>query len=178
MTMAEKGLTHVYYGYGKGKTTAAIGLALRASGCGKKVVIVQFLKKTQSGELSQFTKLSGITVLRGTATAKFSSEMSPAEKEDTARTHNANLKQAMDLVASGQCDLLILDEALDAYQLGMLDKTLFAAMVKDKSDLLELVVTGHEPVDWVLEGADYITEMVNHKHPFDAGIKARRGIEY
>lgn len=176
--MTNKGLTHVYYGYGKGKTTAALGLALRASGCGKKVVVVQFLKEMHSGELTQLEKLSGITILRGTATTRFANEMKPLEKVETTCIHNANLKQALDLVDSGQCDLLILDEALDAYQLGMLSELLFTGIVKDKPDMLELVITGHKPTDWVMESADYITEMVKHRHPFDAGVKARRGIEF
>lgn len=176
--MADKGLIHVYYGYGKGKTTAALGMALRASGCGKKVVIVQFLKKTQSSELKQLKHLSDITVLRGAATTKFSNEMKTAEKEETTRIHNTNLKQAMELVISKQCDMLILDEALDAYQLGMLDEFLFTSIIKDKPEMLELVITGHKPIDWVIKSADYITEMVKHRHPFDTGVKGRRGIEF
>lgn len=176
--MANKGLTHVYYGDGKGKTTAALGLALRASGCGKKVVIVQFLKEMQSSELKQLQHLSGIKIFRGAATTKFSNEMKVTEKEDTTCIHNANLKQALELVVTGQCDVLILDEALDAYQLGMLDESLFSSIIKDKPDMLELIITGHKPIEWVIKNADYITEMVKHRHPFDLGVTGRRGIEF
>mgnify|MGYP004731913227 FL=1 len=89
-----------------------------------------------------------------------------------------NLQKAKKLVESGECDLLILDEALDAYELGLLDEATFRSMVMDKPEGLELVITGHRPIDWVLKRADYITEMVKPRHPYDAGIRARKGIEF
>ncbi len=176
--MTDKGLIHVYYGYGKGKTTAALGLALRASGQGLKVLILQFLKDTPSGELRQLALLPNITVLRGKAGKMFVRDMDDAGKAAAKEKHDDNLRQADALVRSGDCDLLILDEALDAYQLGLLDETMFSALIVQKPTALELVITGHKPTDWVMEKADYITEMVKQKHPYNAGIKARKGIEF
>ena len=120
--MAKKGLTHLYYGSGKGKTTAALGLALRASGAGLRVVIVQFLKDRPCGELTQLALLPNITVLRGKAGKAFIRGLDEAEREATREIQNANLQRARVLVQRGQCDLLILDEALDACQLGLLDE--------------------------------------------------------
>lgn len=175
--MARIGLTHVYYGYGKGKTTCALGLSVRASGRGLKVVIVQFLKDMLSGELAQFNCLERIKVIRGTAAKCFVRDMTPEQLAETCDIHNRNLREALDLVEAGECDLLVLDEVLDAYQLGVLDEDLLRGIVCDKPAELELVITGHEPTDWIFEKADYITEMVKHRHPFDRGIGARKGIE-
>jgi cob(I)alamin adenosyltransferase len=172
------GLIHVYYGNGKGKTTAALGLALRASGCDKKVVLVQFLKDSNTGELQPLCRLPGVTVLRGTAAAKFVRDMTDDELEETKRIQNGNLAEALKLVAGGGCDLLILDEAMDAYQLGLLDETVFLSLIRQKPENLELVITGHKPEPAVLEAADYVTEMVKIKHPYDKGIMGRRGVEF
>ncbi|MDR3277670.1 MAG: cob(I)yrinic acid a,c-diamide adenosyltransferase [Oscillospiraceae bacterium] len=173
------GLTHVYYGYGKGKTTAALGLALRAAGHGKKVVLVQFLKDAKSGELSQLALLPNVTVLRGKAAGHtFSIDMTESERESTTRIHDENLQKALRLCENGECDLLILDEAIDAYQLGMIDRALFENTVNGKPEPLELVVTGHTPEAWLTARADYVTEMVKIKHPYDAGVLGRPGIEF
>ena len=174
-----KGLTHIYYGDGKGKTTAALGLALRASGCGKSVVIVQFLKDWKCGELEPMTLIKGITVLRGKAQGGvFFHEMSNEEILETKKIHDENLKKALDISKNGHCDLLILDEVIDAYNLGVLDAALFEGLLNRKPEHLELVITGHNPGSWLLERADYVTEMVKRKHPYDLGITARQGIEY
>ncbi|MDR0862730.1 MAG: cob(I)yrinic acid a,c-diamide adenosyltransferase [Oscillospiraceae bacterium] len=174
-----KGLTHVYYGYGKGKTTAALGLALRAAGTGRRVVLVQFLKDTPSGELTSLAKLENVIVLRGKARGgMFTKDMDEAAREATLAIHNANLSAAIALVSSDDCDLLILDEVIDAYQLNLIDATLLTELVTNKPEALELVITGHKPEPWIFDHADYITEMVKHKHPYDAGIPARKGVEF
>ena len=175
----EKGLIHLYYGDGKGKTTAALGLALRACGCGKSVVIVQFLKDWKCGELDSLALLPGITVLRGKAQGGvFIHEMSDEEKLETKNIHDANLRKALDLQKTGQCDMLVLDEAVDAYNLGVLDSVLFNSLLDSKPEPLELVITGHKPGAPLLEKADYVTEMVKWKHPYDSGVSARRGVEF
>ena len=177
--MANRGLTHIYYGNGKGKTTAALGLALRASGCGKKVVIVQFLKDWKCGELGPLMNMQGLTILRGKAPGVvFVHDMSDAEKLETKNIHDENLKKAIDMQKKGYCDLLILDEVIDAYNLGVLDTELFESLLYRKPELLELVLTGHDPDARLLDRADYVTEMVKRKHPYDFGIAARQGIEF
>lgn len=173
-----KGLIHLYYGNGKGKTTAALGLALRASGRGKKVVIVQFLKNSPTGEIIALKNIPNITVLRGKGGAPFTFSMDKKEQEETYAIHNQNLSAAIELVKTDKCQLLILDEILDAIQTELLDYKLLTQFLYSKPEQLELVITGHTPDKNLLEIADYITEMVNHKHPYDMGIPAREGIEY
>ena len=173
------GLTHVYYGDGKGKTTAALGLALRAAGHGRSVVIVQFLKDWKSGELISLELLPNITVLRGKASGGvFIHQMSDEQKAETKAIHDNNLKAALEKERKGQCDLLVLDEAIDAYVLGVLDVELFEGLLFNKPTALELVITGHNPDARLLDCADYVTEMVKRKHPYDSGVGARRGIEF
>jgi len=177
--MGEKGLVHFYYGNGKGKTTAALGLALRASGCGKKVVVVQFLKDWKCGELDSLSHLPNVRVLRGKASGSvFIREMSDAEKAETKRIHDENLKIALGLQKNGACDLLILDEAADAYKEGVLDPEMFEELLDNKPETLELVITGHSGDDRLIGKADYVTEMVKRKHPYDIGVPARWGIEF
>jgi len=173
-----QGLVHVYYGYGKGKTTAALGLCLRACGSGKKAVVVQFLKDTPSGEIKSLGCLENVTLLRGKAGAMFVTDMTEEQKAETRRIHDENLKKALDLVRRGECDLLILDEAMDALQFDVLDEGLVRGLLENKPRELEVVITGHKPIGWVLDRADYITEMVKIRHPFDKGIPARKGIEF
>ena len=174
-----KGFTHFYFGDGKGKTTAALGLALRASGYGKKIVIVQFLKDLKCGELDSLELLQGVTVYRGKSSgAVFVRDMNNEEKAETKEIHDENLKKALKLHEEGKCDMLILDEAFDAYHLGLLDAAMFEGLLKNKPGQLELVITGHNPDTKLFEWADYITEMVKRKHPYDIGIAARKGIEF
>jgi cob(I)alamin adenosyltransferase len=164
---------------GKGKTSAALGLALRASGSGMKVAVVQFLKDTASGELAQLRLLPNVTVLRGKDPSKmFSFEMDDSERAATKRIHDENLASALSLVREGNCDVLILDEALDALELGLLDAAAVSELLRNKPPALELVITGHSPIDWVTQSADYVTQMTKIKHPYDNGITGRRGIEF
>lgn len=169
----ECGLLHLYWGNGKGKTTAAMGLALRALGSGKRVVIVQFLKGGRSGEIPLLEQL-GAKIYRGKAGQKFVFQMNDAEKAATRELQNANLRAAQQEPA----DLLILDEAGSAWELDMVDKELLKAVVLERPAEQECVLTAHGAPDWMLETADYSTEMKCHRHPYQKGIAAREGIEY
>lgn len=167
------GLLHLYYGDGKGKTTAAMGLALRAMGSGKRVVILQFLKGGKSGEVPLLEQL-GAKVYRGKAGQKFVFQMNEAEKEATRQLQNANLTAAM----ADPADLLILDEAGSAWELDMVDKALLQKAVLERPAEQECVLTAHAAPQWMLDAADYVTEMKCHRHPYQRGISARQGIEY
>lgn len=169
----ERGLLHLYWGDGKGKTTAAMGLALRALGSGKRVVIVQFLKGGRSGEIPLLEQL-GAKIYRGKAGQKFVFQMNDAEKAATRELQNANLRAAQQEPA----DLLILDEAGSAWELDMVDKELLKAVVLERPAEQECVLTAHGAPDWMLETANYSTEMKCHRHPYQKGIAAREGIEY
>ena len=172
-------MIHYYYGNGKGKTTAALGLALRAAGCGFKVVVVQFLKDWKCGELVSLEQLENITVFRGKASGgMFVRDMNEDQKAETKAIHDENLRRSLELSQMGMCDMLVLDEAADAYSLGVLDSELWSGLIMNCPESLELVVTGHMPDPALLEHADYVTEMIKHKHPYDLDVKARSGIEF
>ena len=171
--MKRTGLLHLYYGDGKGKTTAAMGLALRAMGSGKRVVILQFLKGGKSGEVPLLERL-GAKVYRGKAGQKFVFQMNEAEKEATRQLQNANLTAAM----ADPADLLILDEAGSAWELDMVDKALLQKAVLERPAEQECVLTAHAAPQWMLDAADYVTEMKCCRHPYQRGISARKGIEY
>ena len=149
--MEQMGLLHLYYGDGKGKTTAAMGLALRALGSGKKVVIVQFLKGGKSGEIPLLEQL-------GT----------------TRDLQDRNLTVAM----AQEADLLVLDEAGSAWELDMVDKDLLRRAVLQRPAGQECVLTAHAAPQWMLDAADYVTEMKCIRHPYQKGIAARKGVEY
>ena len=162
-----KGLIHIYCGDGKGKTTAATGLAVRAAGCGMKVLLVQFLKGQETGELRALAHIPGITVLRGKASEKFTFQMDERE-----------LQQTYDEQArAGACDLLVLDEVMGALSCQLIDEDLLRSLVEQKPERLELVMTGRNPPDWLIDAADYVSEIKKVKHPYDRGVSARRGIE-
>ena len=166
-------MIHLYCGEGKGKTTAAMGLALRALGHGRKVVIVQFLKNGKSGELTPLKTL-GAAVFSGKSGTGFVSEMSAEEKRETRFLNDRNLESALNI----PCDLLILDEACAACRLGMVDEERLSEFVKNHADRPEIVLTGRDPVPWMIRAADYITRMQAERHPYDRGISARKGIEF
>ena len=168
-----KGLIHLYWGDGKGKTTAVMGVAMRALAAGEKVVIVQFLKGQESGEITLLSRL-GAKIYRGKAGDKFVFQMNEEEKADTRKVQDENLLAALQEPA----DLLILDEACAAVQLKMVDEALLKKTVLEKPEEQELILTGRNPADWMREIADYNTEMHCWRHPYEKGIKARRGVEF
>ncbi|WP_367924384.1 cob(I)yrinic acid a,c-diamide adenosyltransferase [uncultured Ruthenibacterium sp.] len=171
--MEEQGRVHLYWGDGKGKTTAAMGLALRALGNGMSVTVVQFLKGSSTGEVHLLKQL-GAKVYRGKAGQKFVFQMNEDEKKQTAYLQTQNLRLAL----SSPCDLLVLDEACAAWQLDMIDKELLQQAVLQRPNRQEVVLTGREPAQWMQQAADYSTEMRCHRHPYEQGVTARRGIEF
>ena len=170
------GLFHLYIGDGKGKSTAAIGLALRMLGSGHSVTLVQFLKDGRSSELEPLRKL-GAAVFSGNpdgSPVKFSFQMTIEEKEFALRLHGLYLKQA----AETRPELLILDEACAALETGLLDEQLLRRTVLLRPDGQEIVITGRNPTQWMLKEADYVTEMKCIRHPYQNGIQARYGVEF
>lgn len=163
-------MLHLYFGSGKGKTTAAAGLALRALGHGKRVVVVQFLKDGTSGEIEPLRRL-GAAVF-ACPNAKFTWLMTPQEKA-AALAHNT---QTLEAALQMPCELLILDEACAALRAALLPDALLQKAVLNAP--YEVVLTGRDPADWMLQNADYITEFTARRHPYEKGIPAREGIEY
>ncbi len=174
-----KGLVHIYTGDGKGKTTAAIGLGVRACGRGLKVLMVQFLKGMPTGEMLSLKALEpGFILYRGTQTTKFTWEMNEEEKAQAAAEQQYIFEFAQNAAIKGECDLLILDEALGAVSSGMLDIKELLEFVKRKPDELEMVLTGRGAPQELIELADYVSEIRALRHPADKGINGRKGIEF
>ncbi len=176
--MRQTGLIHLYYGEGKGKTTAAIGLIARAAGHNRRILLVQFLKDGRSGELVSLRRLPEVRILAGQVTGKFSVAMNDAEKEATYLLHLDYFHQAVRLAADGALDLLVLDEVLGAIETGLLPEEEVLAFLQEKPPALEVVLTGRRPTQNLLAMADYISEIRCVKHPYERGILAREGIEY
>ncbi len=170
------GLVHLYCGDGKGKTTAAIGLAVRAAGRGLRVLLFQFLKDSDTGELLPLQKL-GVQVLPGVEKAVFTFRMTDAQKAQSRQFHDNRLRECISLCQRGEVDLLILDEAVGAYDKDLLDRELLLTFLDNRPKGLEVVLTGRNPAPELLSRADYITEMRAVRHPFEQGISARTGIE-
>ena len=176
MPKLEKGLVQVYTGNGKGKTTAAFGLALRAIGRGLKVYIIQFIKGGfDYGELYVVDKLPNLT-LKAFGRGEFVTEK-PAEKVDVEFAEEA-MALAEEVVKSGEYDIVILDEINVALSLKLIKIEKVLEVIKDKPKHVELVLTGRYAPNEIIEAADLVTEMKEVKHPFSKGFQARKGIEY
>ncbi len=168
------GYLHLYYGEGKGKTTAAVGLSSRALGHGKKVLIVFFLKSGKSGEVSALERL-GATVLYGKVGESFRvSDMSEDEIEENRKIVSHNLMKAL----STECDILVLDELCAACENELLDEDQIQGILDKRAAGTEIIITGRKPAEWMMEEADYITHMECDRHPHYKGLSAREGIEY
>ncbi|MBQ9413967.1 MAG: cob(I)yrinic acid a,c-diamide adenosyltransferase [Clostridia bacterium] len=171
----ENAKVHVYYGNGKGKTTAAIGLVIRASGVDACVGIASFLKDNRSAERNVLRSLHNVALYPVIENLPFVFQMTDAQKADAARFYERLMQRLID--EAPHLDLLVLDEVLDAVETGMLQESLLLTLLQS-SDHTEFVLTGRHPSPAVLEKADYITEMHAVRHPYDHGTAARRGIEY
>lgn len=171
-------MLHIYYGNGKGKTTAAVGLTVRACGAGMKTAFFQFLKNGSSSEISVLSALDNIEVMCCEMCNKFTFEMNDEEKSNVARYHTEMLKKAADMLLYDNVQLIVLDEFIDAYNKKLVDTELADDFIKNCSDKCEIVMTGRMPTDALKKQADYLTEMSAVKHPFEKGICARKGIEY
>lgn len=176
MPRLEKGLVQVYTGNGKGKTSAAFGLALRAVGRGLKVYVIQFIKGGfDYGELYVIDKLPNLT-LKSFGRGKFITTK-PPEKEDVTLAEQA-LKLAKKVVESREYDVVVLDEINVALHLRLISLEEVLEIAKNKPRHVELVLTGRNAPNEIVEIADLVTEMIEVKHPFNKGFKARKGIEY
>ncbi len=171
------GLIHIYCGDGKGKTTAAVGLAVRCAGRGNKVLLVQFLKSRDSGELYSLAKLPDIEVMRGKESKKFTFQMNEEEKHALLIEHNKMFEQVLAKIENGGYSLLILDEVIGALNAKVFEMPKLIEFLRHKPENLEVVLTGRNPAPELVEIADYVSEMRKVKHPMDKGIMAREGIE-
>lgn len=171
-------MIHIYTGDGKGKTTAAMGLALRAINAGQKVYILQFLKGRESGEISLLKTYEQVTVVRGKPNLKFSFQMSETEKLEVREIHDAQLRDATNEVMKGNVGTLILDEVFGALSTNLLGESELDTLLDSLPKEVELILTGRGASQKLIDCADYVTEMKSIKHPFEQGVKMRKGVEY
>lgn len=165
-------MIHYYYGNGKGKTSAAAGACVRAAGSGLRCAMIQFLKNGTSGEIPLLRSL-GIDVFACDFEGiRFFSRMTEPEQQNVIRTHNENLRR----VIAGSYQLIVLDELGDAAEKNAVDTELVTQVLALPQT--EIIITGHHCSAYFLQCADYITEFRCIAHPFQNGLKARKGIEY
>ena len=173
-----RGCIHIYCGDGKGKTSAAIGLAVRAAGRGKTVLVVRFLKTEDSGEVPVLRHIPGIMVTPCDQSFGFIFRMTPERKKEAGAYFRKRFERACEETVQGNYDVLVLDEIMAACNCGMVQEDAVAAFLMQKPEKLEVVMTGRDPSGQLLGLADYVSEIQMKKHPFSVGIPAREGIEY
>jgi cob(I)alamin adenosyltransferase len=167
------GYIQVYTGDGKGKTTAALGLALRAAGAGLRVCIIQFMKSGGSGEIEALGKLSGSIAVRSYGGGFVMEE--PGEED--YRFAREGMEDAESTVSSGEYDVVVLDEANVAVDAGLVPLSRLLGLMSGKPEGVELVITGRNAHPHVIGMADLVTEMREIKHYYHTGVSARKGIE-
>lgn len=175
-------MVHLYTGEGKGKTSAAIGLCIRAAGWNRQVCFAQFMKGNDTGEVHVLENLASVTVLRSKKNFGFYHAMSESDKAELADIHNKILDRLLEIAESANCDMIILDEVTYPVKWNLLDMEKLQRLLKmgkgEAAGAMELVLTGRGAENVLLETADYITEMKCVRHPFKKGVKARKGIEF
>jgi len=172
--LEDRGMVHAIFGTGPGKTSRAIGLAIRMAGAGGKVIFVQFMK---SGDSSEVELLKNIPEIRYLCPGKMPFILPKGPKKE----HYDHARQALDWAreaSGGDCDLLICDEILDALYFRLIPLDLVMNLVRHRNPATELVLTGADLPGELFDEADYVTQLIQVKHPYYRGASARRGIEY
>ncbi len=174
-------MIHAYIGDGKGKTTCAIGLLIRAFGAGKKVIVIFFDKGSETYRHNELTALDRLGIEyhvtgleRMLPDGKFRFDVTEGDKKEALR----GIAIAENAINVDKFDLIVLDEALSAVTYGMLDKSILEKLINDLPSNIELVLTGRSKDKDLLDKCDLVTSMNKEKHYFDKGVKARPGIEY
>lgn len=170
------GLVHIYCGDGKGKTTASVGLAVRAAGSGMKVIFTQFFKTGVSSEINSMRKLGNIECVVMEGAFGRISRMTEEQKAAAKEAFNAHFDKVAELAKD--YDMVIFDEINSAVNHGMVDLEKVQNFIRENRDTHEIVLTGRNPAEGLIELADYVSEIRKVKHPFDKGIKARKGVEF
>lgn len=173
-----QGLVHIYTGNGKGKTTAAIGLGVRAYGRGFKVLMVQFLKGSETGEMKTLKMLEpGFVLYRSKEVKGFFWNMNEEQKKELKKNTREALDYAVKAASSGEWDIIILDEVMGAITNGLIPVQDIVDFIKNKPERLEVVLTGRNAPPELVELADYVSDINAVKHPMERGVAARKGIE-
>lgn len=172
-------MIQLYCGDGKGKTTAALGQLIRMNGWGEKTVFCQFMKGNDTGELHSLENIKGVRILRSEKDFGFYKSMTEKERLELTGIHNRLLEELFMLQEKEEAGLIVLDEITYPVEYGLIDINRLKLLLKRAGEKkCELVLTGRNPADFLMESADYITRMEKLRHPFDKGVMARKGIEY
>lgn len=172
-----KGLIHIYCGDGKGKTTAAMGLTVRALGNGMKVVLTQFMKGDYSSELKILREIPNVQIVFCEKNFGFVWNMTEEEKAEAKAAYTRQFETAVQLAVETDADMLVMDEFMSCYEMQFIDNKRAVEFLKNKPEKLEVVLTGRNPGPELCELADYISEVKKIKHPYDKGVASRKGIE-
>ena len=170
-----RGLVHIYCGDGKGKTTTSVGLTIRAAGSGKKVLFHQFLKDNSSSERTILEKQPEITIVPGKEFQKFTFQMNEEELNELREYNNEMLDKLFEMAKD--YDMLVMDESVYAIDKDLLDEEKLIKHLEEKPFSLEVVLSGRNPSENLMNHADYVSEIKKVKHPFDQGVSSRIGIE-
>ncbi|MBU3135219.1 cob(I)yrinic acid a,c-diamide adenosyltransferase [Clostridium gasigenes] len=174
----EIGLIHIYCGNGKGKTTAAMGLGMRCAGRKNKVLLTQFLKDNNTGELVSIEKLNEyFHVVKGAPMKDWFNCLDKEGQEEVIKEHRYRFSSITKKAIDENYDLLILDETMAALNYGVLELDTVLEFLKNKPKNLEVVLTGRNPNQKLIDIANYVSEINSIKHPFEEGIPSRIGIE-
>jgi cob(I)alamin adenosyltransferase len=172
---AQKGLIHVYTGDGKGKTTAAIGLGIRAVGAGLRVCMIQFMKGRRYSEIDALEKIPGFTVVQF-GRDEFVSKKKPEQIDiDLAQK---GLNHARDILTKNDYDVVILDEVNVAVDYHLLSIQDVVDLMKQKPESMELVLTGRYAPPEIIQQADLVSEILEIRHPYQKGVPCRKGIDW
>lgn len=171
-------LIHVYTGDGKGKTSALLGLSIRAAGSGMKVLYTHFLKDKNSGEFKVLENIENIELFIHYRHFGFIKYMSEEEFEEAKNYYSYYFEEIIKKINEKKYDVLVMDEFMAAYNYDIIDKNKALNFLKSNLGKFEIALSGRDVADEILELADYVSSIEAIKHPFTKGIKARKGIEY
>ncbi|SES88035.1 cob(I)yrinic acid a,c-diamide adenosyltransferase [Anaerobranca gottschalkii] len=173
----EKRFVQVYTGDGKGKTTAALGLALRAAGWGYKILFVQFLKGQHSGEVESIKFLKNIELLKIGAIDKFTWQLTEEEYKAVYDKVQREWSNLIKTLKNSNYDIIVLDEILGTIKSGLVTEEQVCSLIDENRDKVEIVLTGRNLTENLKDKADLLTEMKNVRHYYQKGVKNRKGIE-
>lgn len=174
----EKGLIQIYTGSGKGKTTAAVGQAVRAAGHGLKPRLVYFHKNPEKWRYGEFKKLEELGIKSEGFAKKHPHFFEGVSEKKMRKESVEGLKHIRNIFKKDEIDLLILDEILISYRDGYLEEEELLQLLEDKPEDLEVILTGRGASEKLIEAADLVSRMENVKHPLEKGVGSRKGIDY
>ena len=179
MGKLKNGYVQIYTGNGKGKTTAALGLAMRAAGNEYNVFMVQFLKGSKTGEIESIKKLAPFfNIFRFEKKRGFFFTLNDEEKMELRKEVQKAFEFCVEALKEGKCDLLIMDEIMGALSNGLISEEQLLELIENKPHNIELILTGRNAPEAIINKADLVTEMKDIKHYFNEGVPSREGIEF